>query len=671
MVVAFLLILGFAQLTPSAAIAADPIFHSCGTGSSSYYTANSPYLTNIDLLSRELVRNASTTTSPSGFAKGSVIGAASGDTVYGLVLCQGDTGASGCSQCASTGFNDAQRLCTRNKEATVFYDQCVVHFSNQNFLAHVASLVQDDKISTVDLRGWADLVAAGSDWDANSTEGIAVLSGAVRTLLKETASHAAYDSAWRYATGRMDVNGTFRPLYSRAQCTPDLAPGDCWACLAYIGDTALKQLRSRGPQPRWALAVPCNLRYSTDKFYQGKPMWSIMPPPVARPSPKHKRITNKGLVIALAIPLLASIFCFTLYLKFLRRHRKVSQDEALVWGVEGRNSEFTLYNFSQVLEATANFSEENKLGQGGFGAVYKGQFPNGLEVAVKRLASHSGQGFTEFKNEILLIANLQHTNLVRLLGCSTQGQEKTLVYEYLPNKSLDFFIFDDTRRALLPWTRRLAIIEGIAQGLVYLHKHSRLRVIHRDLKASNILLDREMNPKISDFGLAKIFSTNDTEGNTRRIVGTYGYMAPEYASEGLFSVKSDVFSFGVLVLEIIIGKRTSSIHGYGDFINLLGYAWQLWNEGLWLQIVDSSLVTKVHTPEMMRCINIALLCVQENAADRPTMSHVVSMLSSESMRLPQPNHPAYFHIRVATEDVSTVVEPYSINDVTISALNGR
>ncbi|KAJ1276346.1 hypothetical protein BS78_05G207700 [Paspalum vaginatum] len=518
MVVAFLLILGFAQLTPSAAIAADPIFHSCGTGSSSYYTANSPYLTNIDLLSRELVRNASTTTSPSGFAKGSVIGAASGDTVYGLVLCQGDTGASGCSQCASTGFNDAQRLCTRNKEATVFYDQCVVHFSNQNFLAHVASLVQDDKISTVDLRGWADLVAAGSDWDANSTEGIAVLSGAVRTLLKETASHAAYDSAWRYATGRMDVNGTFRPLYSRAQCTPDLAPGDCWACLAYIGDTALKQLRSRGPQPRWALAVPCNLRYSTDKFYQGKPMWSIMPPPVARPSPKHK---------------------------------------------------------------------------------------------------------------------------------------------------------NDTRRALLPWTRRLAIIEGIAQGLVYLHKHSRLRVIHRDLKASNILLDREMNPKISDFGLAKIFSTNDTEGNTRRIVGTYGYMAPEYASEGLFSVKSDVFSFGVLVLEIIIGKRTSSIHGYGDFINLLGYAWQLWNEGLWLQIVDSSLVTKVHTPEMMRCINIALLCVQENAADRPTMSHVVSMLSSESMRLPQPNHPAYFHIRVATEDVSTVVEPYSINDVTISALNGR
>lgn len=172
------------------------------------------------------------------------------------------------------------------------------------------------------------------------------------------------------------------------------------------------------------------------------------------------------------------------------------------------------------MEATCNFSEENKLGQGGFGPVFKGQFPDGLEIAVKRLASHSGQGFTEFKNEIQLVAKLQHTNLVRLLGFCSHGEEKILIYEYLPNKSLDFFIFDETRRALLYWTKRLAIIEGIAQGLLYLHKHSRLRVIHRDLKASNILLDHEMKPKISDFGLAKIFSTNDLEGNTRRIAGT-------------------------------------------------------------------------------------------------------------------------------------------------------
>ncbi|CAO2146812.1 unnamed protein product [Urochloa humidicola] len=298
--------------------------------------------------------------------------------------------------------------------------------------------------------------------------------------------------------------------------------------------------------------------------------WSFNSTFAAPTPPKgHRSIV---LVIAVVAPLLALFICGIVSFKYIKRHRKgkgSQEDEALVWVV--RSSEFMVYDFLQVLEATNNFSEENKLGQGGFGPVYKGRFHNGLEIAVKRLASHSGQGFREFKNEIELIAKLQHTNLVRLLGCCSQGDERLLIYEYMPNKSLDFYIFDDTRRALLDWNKRLAIIEGISQGILYLHKHSRLRVIHRDLKASNILLDHNMNPKISDFGLAKIFSLTDTEGNTKRIVGTYGYMAPEYASEGLFSIKSDVFSFGVLILEIISGKKTSSFHQYGFFINLLGH----------------------------------------------------------------------------------------------------
>ncbi|KAJ1268733.1 hypothetical protein BS78_07G157800 [Paspalum vaginatum] len=390
-------------------------------------------------------------------------------------------------------------------------------------------------------------------------------------------------------------------------------------------------------------------------------------------------------VLAVVSSVLAIICCllFCYGLISCRRLRKgkwsvmhlpkinVHQDEEIAWGIEGNNPEFNFFDFPQVLEATNNFSVENKLGQGGFGPVYKGCLPDGSEIAVKRLASHSGQGFIEFRNEVQTIAKLQHRNLVRLLGCCSQGEEKMLVYEYLQNKSLDFFIFDENRRSLLNWDRRLVIIEGIAQGLLYLHKHSRLRVIHRDVKASNILLDSEMNPKISDFGIAKMFSSNDIEGNTSRVVGTYGYMAPEYASEGFFSAKSDVYSFGVLILEIIIGERNYGFHQSKEFPNLLGYAWQLWNQRRWYELIDASMAVNGCTIDMMRCINIALLCVQENATDRPNMSDVVAMLGSESMALPEPKHPGYFHVRVAKEEASTVAESCCANDATMSRPYGR
>ncbi|KAK4590315.1 hypothetical protein RGQ29_020745 [Quercus rubra] len=182
--------------------------------------------------------------------------------------------------------------------------------------------------------------------------------------------------------------------------------------------------------------------------------------------------------------------------------------------------ELQIFSFESISVATNNFSTENKLGEGGFGPVYKGKLSDGPEIAIKRLSRSSGQGLVEFKNEVILVAKLQHTNLVRLLGFCIQEEEKLLIYEFMPNKSLDFFLFDSTKKHLLSWRTRFNIIEGIAQGLVYLHKYSRLRVIHRDLKASNILLDEEMNPKISDFGMAKLFGSKGLEENTNRIVGT-------------------------------------------------------------------------------------------------------------------------------------------------------
>ncbi|KAL3596249.1 hypothetical protein D5086_007886, partial [Populus alba] len=242
----------------------------------------------------------------------------------------------------------------------------------------------------------------------------------------------------------------------------------------------------------------------------------------------------------------------------------------IVFG-EVKSHDSLLIQLDVVLKATNQYSNENKLGQGGFGPVYKGVMEDGKEIAVKRLSRTSGQGLREFMNEVNLIARLQHRNLVKLLGCCLEKNEKLLVYEYMPNKSLDVFLFDSAMRVQLDWQRRLSIINGIARGLLYLHEDSRLRIIHRDLKASNILLDYEMNPKISDFGMARIFGGNHSEANTNRIVGTYGYMAPEYAMEGLSSVKSDVFSFGVLMLEIISGKRNGGFHLSEEGKSLLNF----------------------------------------------------------------------------------------------------
>ncbi|KAK9059752.1 hypothetical protein SSX86_020456 [Deinandra increscens subsp. villosa] len=299
------------------------------------------------------------------------------------------------------------------------------------------------------------------------------------------------------------------------------------------------------------------------------------------------------------------------------------------------------FSLSEVAEATANFSASNKIGEGGFGPVYKGVLEDGREIAVKRLSESSQQGLDEFKNEVICIAKLQHRNLVKLLGYCIHQNELILIYEYMPNKSLDFFLFDETRSLMLDWPQRFNIIQGMARGILYLHQDSRLQIIHRDLKAANILLDADMNPKISDFGLARKFVGNDTNAKTKKVVGTYGYISPEYAVHGRFSIKSDVFSFGVLVLEIISGKKNREF-SHGDHRdNLLGHAWRLYKEGRSIELMSGSLQASYVASEVLRSIHVALLCVQHLAEDRPTMLSVVLMLVSEGA-LPQPKQPAFF-----------------------------
>ncbi|RZC46385.1 hypothetical protein C5167_039368 [Papaver somniferum] len=290
-------------------------------------------------------------------------------------------------------------------------------------------------------------------------------------------------------------------------------------------------------------------------------------------------------------------------------------------GSQEEDLELHAFHLATIETATNYFFFANKIGEGGFGLVYKGQLSTGQKIAVKRLSTHSGQGISEFKNEVKLIAKLQHRNLVRLLGCCIQGGERMLIYEYMPNKSLDNFIFDRTRDISLNWLKCFEIIVGIARGLMYLHEDSRLRIIHRDLKASNVLLDGDLNPKISDFGAAKTFRGDQTEGNTRRVFGTYGYMSPEYTIDGLFSMKSDVYSFGVVVLEIISGKKNRGFTHPDHDLNLLGHVWKLWNEDKAIEVMNSNMETPFHVPisQILRCIHVGLLCVQQRPEDKPAM----------------------------------------------------
>ncbi|GMN68767.1 hypothetical protein TIFTF001_037818 [Ficus carica] len=314
------------------------------------------------------------------------------------------------------------------------------------------------------------------------------------------------------------------------------------------------------------------------------------------------------------------------------------------------------------------------LGEGGFGPVYKGKLSSGQEIAVKRLSKDSCQGLEEFKNEVFLIEKLQHRNLIGLLGCCIKGQERILIYEYMSNKSLDHFIFGHNGSAPFDWKTRFSIVMGVARGLLYLHQDSKLQIIHRDLKASNILLDGNMNPKISNFGLARTFRGDEIERKTKRVVGTYGYMPPEYAVDGKFSVKSDIFSFGVVLLEIISGRRNRGFSHPDHHHNLLGHAWLLWNESKVLDIIDPSLEDNSYIEcQVLRCIQVGLLCVQKFPADRPTMASVVSMLGNEGVKLPLPKQPAFFTERSSfdVDAMSTRKESYIKCDTTMTLFEGR
>ncbi|XP_028080363.1 probable leucine-rich repeat receptor-like serine/threonine-protein kinase At3g14840 isoform X6 [Camellia sinensis] len=334
---------------------------------------------------------------------------------------------------------------------------------------------------------------------------------------------------------------------------------------------------------------------------------------------------RKKIVIVVGAVTFSLCLVFTILFTFWRRgHSKsiTSREQEL----RGLDLQTGLFTFRQIKVATNNFDDNNKIGEGGFGSVYKGILLDGTIIAVKQLSSKSTQGNREFVNEIGMISGLQHPNLVRLYGCCIEGNQLLLVYEYMENNSLARALFGPKEWQLnLGWPTRLRICIGIARGLASLHEESRLKIVHRDIKATNVLLDGDLNPKISDFGLAKLTEDDNTHISTR-VAGTIGYMAPEYALWGYLSNKADVYSFGIVALEIAAGKDNMKFRTSDKYVCLLDWALVLQQKGRLMELVDPKLGPDFDKEEAIKMIKIALLCTNPSPAHRPAMSAIVSML---------------------------------------------
>ncbi|KAL2324322.1 hypothetical protein Fmac_023380 [Flemingia macrophylla] len=583
------------------------------------YTANSTYHNNLNTLLTTLTSN---TQVDYGFYNMSY--GQDPNRVNAIAMCRGDVEPNECRSCLNDSRGNLTRGCPNQKEAILFYDNCMLRYSNRTIL------------------GVMETLPGYFYWNAENATNINQFNEVLGSMLKNLTQRAASgDSRIKYAT-QDTIAANFQAIYGLVQCTPDLSQTDCNNCL--VGAISEIPNYCNGKRGCRVIRPSCNVRFENYLFYKVDTQVSVPPPP-----PLHTNNTSQQessntirIVIAVTVPTVVIAVILISLCLYLRRWKTRKSLEAKEEEEEIKIAESLQFNLDAIRVATGDFSDSNKLGQGGFGAVYWGKLSDEQAIAVKRLSRDSGQGDTEFKNEVLLVAKLQHRNLVRLLGFCLEGRERLLVYEFVPNKSLDYFIFDPNMKAQLDWEIRYnKIIKGIARGLLYLHEDSRLRIIHRDLKASNVLLDEEMNPKIADFGMARLVVVDQTQVNTGRIVGTYGYMAPEYAMHGQFSVKSDVFSFGVLILEIISGQKNSGVRDGESFEDLLSFAWRNWKEGTALNIVDQSLNSSSRN-EMMRCIHIGLLCVQEKSSDRPTMANIMLMLNSYSLSLPIPTEPAFY-----------------------------
>ncbi|KAK7307233.1 hypothetical protein VNO77_40112 [Canavalia gladiata] len=534
------------------------------------------------------------------------------DTNYGLAQCYGDLSLLDCVLC----YAEARTVlpqCFPYNSGRIFLDGCFMRAENYSFFNEYS--------------GPGDRAVCGNTTRKNSS---------FQAAAKQAVLRAAQDAPNNkgYAKGKVAVAGASnQSAYVLADCWRTLDKSSCKACLENASFSVLGCLPwSEGR----ALNTGCFMRYSDTDFL----------------NKEQENGSSRGNVVVIVVAVVSSVIVLIVgvsigaYMwqqRYIQKKRRGSNDaEKLAKSLQHNSLNF---KYSTLDKATGSFAESNKLGQGGFGTVYKGILADGREIAIKRLYFNNRHRAADFYNEVNIISSVEHKNLVRLLGCSCSGPESLLVYEFLSNRSLDRFIFDKDKGRELNWEKRYEIIIGTAEGLVYLHENSKTRIIHRDIKASNILLDAKLRAKIADFGLARSFQEDKSHISTA-IAGTLGYMAPEYLAHGQLTEKADVYSFGVLLLEIVTGRQNnrSKASEYSD--SLVTVAWKHFQSGTAEELFDPNI--ELHDDhntnvkdEILRVLHIGLLCTQEAALLRPTMSKALQMLTKKEEHLAAPSNPPF------------------------------
>ncbi|MED6118671.1 hypothetical protein PIB30_005144 [Stylosanthes scabra] len=529
------------------------------------------------------------------------------DPVYGMFQCRDYLSKADCATCVSVAAAQIRNCSAGANGARVIYDGCFIRYESNGFY-NQTTLPGNSMIC-------GNKTASGG---SNAFNGVA--QKVLQDLQTATPRIPGYFAATKT---QLAAGGA---IYAIAQCAQTVSEGGCSECL----NVGVSNIQSCLPNTDGrAYDAGCFMRYSVTPFFADNQAVDITPylKQQGGGNSSHKGAIIGG-VVGGAVLL---IILFALFV-WLRRDNKSPKrgPRGDILGATELKGPVT-YRYKDLKTATKNFSDENKLGEGGFGDVYKGTLKNGKIVAVKKLALRESRKIDEsFESEVKLISNVHHRNLVRLLGCCSKGPERILVYEYMPNSSLDKYLFGE-RRDNLNWKQRYDIILGTARGLAYLHEDFHVCIIHRDIKTSNILLDDDLQPRIADFGLAKLLPEDKSHLSTK-FAGTLGYTAPEYAIHGQLSEKADVYSFGVVILEIISGQKSSEVRDdvNGEF--LLQRAWKLYEKDMHLLLADPTLDPEEYSSEeVKRIIEIALLCTQGSASTRPTVSEVVLLLKSKNL----------------------------------------